>query len=992
MNLILSLVKMQILWILLCFVLTESASAAADRKSDRPPLVEEAGRRKLQKQTHCQFGNQSYELEERWRPDLGPPFGMLYCMRCECIPVQRKRRIMSRVRCKNIKNDCPKPTCEDPVLHPQRCCKSCPGEDYADLEEDIATRKLDSEDEDKMLKEFTVLLTGRILVPPVLTTGAAQGNLVYTKRDLHYTIYYRGISRPKSVRFTNEEGNILEEHDVADAPHHVEDSKICGVWRKVPKVYRRLLQKDRLLFVLVTNDYPDGAVGGRVMKHSLINTETFGALLLTDSKSSDETLGSGGMATIFPVADSIHVALGFNGIFTSKDARDVPLVVSLFYEDSDGRKQPITETLVTLAKAHPDYNSITVKLDLAPPLQERLSSSKFELRISSKDGLRHQSGRITPKVTCNVFQAVLMSTEVLDGTKDPITGFILLDMGADGYMNYKLHVSDANMGTVKIRLQTDVETPEGTGMELLQQTRQNLTDSWANGSFSSRSSREVEMLLSDDLIVTVTSEGSPYALSSPPLSYLQRSTSEDDTSERTRPTRTRTQLRGQIRQRLYSEALLNGVPILLSGGNTTAGGIAWLSIDKDCVLHYQVCLSGLDSRERHLLELLQVRPGKYSNPPQRVLKRFDGEQVEDLVDDLDGRSLAFLQAGYTHLIVKSKLAGKAKAVQLRAKITELRAPLSCLPRYDASSMQRNGHTYQDGYNDVYGTDSVHTCAYEEKLFEDGAQWKAEHEDCTMCSCQRGRIICERMVCPELACDNPTTVVGECCPFCPGNNTGIYDMNSQRPQKVCFFEGDKKSHLAGTTWHPYVPPFGFSRCSLCTCEPKTLMVKCERITCPPLTCAEKESYREHPRACCKKCPNSIAVKSHVLVPASAGQLGDQGGEKLTPKEILSAGGCKFRGQVYPNGEEWHPTIEPYGAEKCVKCHCKDGHPKCKRKKCIKETCPVKVPGEDGCCERCLDSSDSPGRSTDGPGKGKRRRKDRERRHRRTKQPKEKPQST
>ncbi|GBN87215.1 hypothetical protein AVEN_119374-1, partial [Araneus ventricosus] len=42
--------------------------------------------------------------------------------------VQRKRRILSRVRCKNIKNDCPKPSCDDPVLLPQRCCKTCPGE------------------------------------------------------------------------------------------------------------------------------------------------------------------------------------------------------------------------------------------------------------------------------------------------------------------------------------------------------------------------------------------------------------------------------------------------------------------------------------------------------------------------------------------------------------------------------------------------------------------------------------------------------------------------------------------------------------------------------------------------------------------------------------------------------------------------------------------------------------------------------------------------
>ncbi|GFT98130.1 hypothetical protein TNCV_789491 [Trichonephila clavipes] len=39
----------------------------------------------------CQFGNHTYELEERWRPDLGPPFGMLYCMRCECIPREGKK-------------------------------------------------------------------------------------------------------------------------------------------------------------------------------------------------------------------------------------------------------------------------------------------------------------------------------------------------------------------------------------------------------------------------------------------------------------------------------------------------------------------------------------------------------------------------------------------------------------------------------------------------------------------------------------------------------------------------------------------------------------------------------------------------------------------------------------------------------------------------------------------------------------------------------------
>ncbi|KAL2734511.1 dorsal-ventral patterning protein Sog isoform X1 [Vespula maculifrons] len=46
------------------------------------------------------------------------------------VQVQKKRRIIARVQCRNIKNECPKPTCDEPVLLPGRCCKSCPG-DYS---------------------------------------------------------------------------------------------------------------------------------------------------------------------------------------------------------------------------------------------------------------------------------------------------------------------------------------------------------------------------------------------------------------------------------------------------------------------------------------------------------------------------------------------------------------------------------------------------------------------------------------------------------------------------------------------------------------------------------------------------------------------------------------------------------------------------------------------------------------------------------------------
>lgn len=35
----------------------------------------------------CYFGRTKYELEDVWNPDLGPPFGVMYCIRCECHPV-----------------------------------------------------------------------------------------------------------------------------------------------------------------------------------------------------------------------------------------------------------------------------------------------------------------------------------------------------------------------------------------------------------------------------------------------------------------------------------------------------------------------------------------------------------------------------------------------------------------------------------------------------------------------------------------------------------------------------------------------------------------------------------------------------------------------------------------------------------------------------------------------------------------------------------------
>lgn len=44
----------------------------------------------------------------------------------------KKHKIVAKVQCKNIKDECPKPTCDEPVLFPGICCKICPDDLYSE--------------------------------------------------------------------------------------------------------------------------------------------------------------------------------------------------------------------------------------------------------------------------------------------------------------------------------------------------------------------------------------------------------------------------------------------------------------------------------------------------------------------------------------------------------------------------------------------------------------------------------------------------------------------------------------------------------------------------------------------------------------------------------------------------------------------------------------------------------------------------------------------
>ena len=105
---------------------------------------------------------------------------------------------------------------------------------------------------------------------------------------------------------------------------------------------------------------------------------------------------------------------------------------------------------------------------------------------------------------------------------------------------------------------------------------------------------------------------------------------------------------------------------------------------------------------------------------------------------------------------------------------------------------------------------------------------------------------------------------------------------------------------------------------------TLKVECNKLTCPPLSCSESEAYRPDAMACCKQCP-SVALTTTTPVSALPVNkemlLLDEEAQVRTEIDILSLGGCRFKGDIFENGEEWHPRIQPWGEMRCINCNCK-----------------------------------------------------------------------
>ncbi|KTF90229.1 hypothetical protein cypCar_00036829, partial [Cyprinus carpio] len=199
----------------------------------------------------------------------------------------------------------------------------------------------------------------------------------------------------------------------------------------------------------------------------------------------------------------------------------------------------------------------------------------------------------------------------------------------------------------------------------------------------------------------------------------------------------------------------------------------------------------------------------------------------------------------------------------------------------------------------------HTCFFEGEHHAHGSQWTPQYNTCFTCTCQKKTVICDPVICPALSCPHTIQPEDQCCPICDEKKESKQTTAAEKVEgdpEGCYFEGDQKMHAPGTTWHPFVPPFGYIKCAVCTCKGSTGEVHCEKLTCPPLTCSRP--IRRNPSDCCKECPAEDTPP-------------------LEDDEMMQADGtrhCKFGNNYYQNSEHWHPRVPLVGEMKCITCWC------------------------------------------------------------------------
>uniref|UniRef100_A0A6M2DS97 Putative dorsal-ventral patterning protein sog n=1 Tax=Xenopsylla cheopis TaxID=163159 RepID=A0A6M2DS97_XENCH len=801
----------------------------------------------------------------------------------------------------------------------------------------------------KSMKHFAALLTGRsslihrrddlsaIIDSHNPRNVVATGRFDFHRKNLHYSFYVSDkASRPRALQFLDKSGSILEEHSLlTHGEYQNATGKVCGVWRRVPKEYRRLLKDEKLFVALLWNS--DGVnhtggeliLSGRIGRYASLGTELFSSLLEPAPGTDRERMsGAGGTAVVSTsvgATPSIHLTVLFNGIFSPDDGADVPITVRLELVE---RGLIILDEVRRVRKPGHELNVIEVSSPVSAADMRLLTRGRLALTVESRrrpEALRLQ-GPVVTRATCEIFQTALHSSSSA-AESTTTSGLAWLYLNRDGALVYNIQVDELDRTQTPMITLVDDSGKRRTELEDL--TPSLTPDGRVTGTLERLGPRVLEPLYAGNLAVNVATKSHQESL-----------------------------VRGRLIARPVADARDSpaGAILLKRTDLTTPAsivGVAWLSVDAaDCSLHYDLSIAGRGSHQRtmelYLEEVPFIAPGA---PVSRALleEEFTTTNIEGTLAGITQGDLARLETGVVFLDLKDKIKNET---MLKATLKHVKVPPNCLPHYtdnDVSAMSpTGGASYDSESNSLQGhspvvisVDPGQRCFHSGRFYIEGAQWKSTAELCTMCSCVYGRVKCDPIKCPPLPkCkpENRKIREGDCCPVCM-NNTLLPEPTNGSAPRGCYL-GDQ-FHKAGSSWHPYLPPNGFDTCAVCTCDLITLDIRCPRTQCPPLRCDEKTAIRPDKKACCKVCPEVKAESSAPKVIADPGTVQDQGTIEIarTNEQIMQEGGCKNPlGAPYENGKEWHPWLSSHGEQKCVTCRCKDGAIKCERKRCPRMSCP------------------------------------------------------
>ncbi|EDV92181.1 GH24183 [Drosophila grimshawi] len=897
--------------------------------------------------------------------DVYGPTPVCVCV-CVCVCIPKKRRIVARVQCRNIKNECPPAKCDDPISLPGKCCKTCPG-DRTDT--DVALDvPVPSEEEERNMKHYAALLTGRTSyflkgeeMKSMYTTYnpqnvVATARFLFHKKNLYYSFYTSArIGRPRAIQFVDDAGVILEEHQLETtlsgtlSVYQNATGKICGVWRRVPRDYKRILRDDRLHVVLLWGNKHQSelALAGKIAKYTALQTELFSSLLeppLTASGKPDPQLaGAGGTAIVSTssgAASSMHLTLVFNGIFGTEEYADSTLSVRIELPE---RKEVIFDELSRVRKPSAEINVLELSSPISIQNLRLMSRGKLLLTVESKKypQLRIQ-GHIVTRASCEIFQTLLappMHGGELSTTRS--SGLAWVYLNTDGSLAYNIETDHVN---TRDRPNISLIEEQGKRKAKLEDLTPSFNFNQAIGTVEKLGPKVLESLYAGELGVNVATEHEASLI------------------------------RGRLVPRPVADARDSAEPILLkqhmehgssasASASASAGhsmGMAWMSIDNECNLHYEITLSGVPTQELQLY--LEEKPIEAIGAPvtRKLLEEFNGQYMEGFLLGMPSAELIKLETSVCYLELHAK---HSHQLLLRGKLKSTKVPAHCFPIYTDNNVPVPGD-----HNDNQMLTAETKCFHSGRFYNESEQWRSAQDTCHMCACQRGQSNCEPIKCPALKCKPLTEQLlqreGECCPTCVArrgengadwhmaagattsstsiaahSNNGSSDL--LQPHRGCRL-GDQ-FHAAGASWHPFLPPNGFDTCTTCSCDILTLEVRCPRMVCPPLQCIEKLAFRPDKKACCKVCPEgkqSTHGQSSKHTPSNPNVLHDQAMQHSaahTAEEVLNAGGCKVVNKIYENGQEWHPVLMSHGEQKCIKCRCKDSKVNCDRKRCSRSTC-------------------------------------------------------